>query len=858
MPYQASLRRKKRLTIETLERRDLLSVTTATQTGGWTDPNTWSDGVPDSTLRAVIPANTVVTLDGANHIARELVVQGILEAPESPGTTKRLTSDWIHVNSGGIFQVGSAADRYDENDFVITLTGDNPDSTFNVEGVGTITDNNAFLMAASGGQLQFFGKEKLTFTKLAQTAEAGANQILIESAIDRDFDGDIDAEDGAFNWEIGDQIVIASSTQDYRDEEVRFITGIDDAGNGTIRLTLDSPLSNRHYGQIETYSSAASLPGDFNRDNIVDAADFTVWRDHLGEPDESALNGNGDGFLGVDHGDYALWLNNFGETAEGRTWDIDMRAEVAILNRNVRIEGLATEDTDNVFGDRARFDAGVADGFGGHTMIMASAGRITFDSVQFDRMGQTATLGRYPVHWHLAGDRTGDSLRGVSITNSNNRGVTVHGTHNLLIEDVVLHDIHGHGFFMEDGVETGNQYIANIAFGIHKVGRSEIVGDFAPDLDDPFIVDTHDHVGQNANRFLSSSAYWITNPDNTWIGNISAGSEGTGFWFILPRHAIGASADDPQYSNVNPSRTNLRQFDHNSSHASPAGLNFDRGADIEVPVGAPIQAFFDGINYLPPDEPQINHYTAYGHRVGVYHRGFDANFHENRYADNFTSTFITFTQRITDTLYVGHSRGNANLSERVTGHTIYDGANTLDGNHFAGFAADNAHTFRAHSAARRHTSHVVSNQSFEDDGSGNHVSVATQSGGANHNQALGGFSASAIYDSDGSLTGHVGGNAGSTVVTNHPFFYDDDDFRPAGWNAWVSDDVYAMVTFKPENENADFRVTTPDGDRDTEDGSSFNTHVKTNDGDYVVDFPEGIGSVAAGFELTHYIRVGPQ
>jgi autotransporter-associated beta strand protein len=57
------------------------------------------------------------------------------------------------------------------------------------------------------------------------------------------------------------------------------------------------------------------LPGDYNNDGIVDAADYTVWRDHLGEADETALNGNGDGMNGVDEADFALWKSNFGATS---------------------------------------------------------------------------------------------------------------------------------------------------------------------------------------------------------------------------------------------------------------------------------------------------------------------------------------------------------------------------------------------------------------------------------------------------------------------------------------------------------------------------------------------------------------
>lgn len=56
------------------------------------------------------------------------------------------------------------------------------------------------------------------------------------------------------------------------------------------------------------------LAGDFNDDGIVDAADFTIWRDNLGATTEDVLNGNGDGQNGVDSADYDLWVANFGET----------------------------------------------------------------------------------------------------------------------------------------------------------------------------------------------------------------------------------------------------------------------------------------------------------------------------------------------------------------------------------------------------------------------------------------------------------------------------------------------------------------------------------------------------------------
>ena len=54
------------------------------------------------------------------------------------------------------------------------------------------------------------------------------------------------------------------------------------------------------------------LTGDFNRDGIVDAADYTVWRDQLGETGNLAADANEDNV--VDAKDYDLWKSNFGQS----------------------------------------------------------------------------------------------------------------------------------------------------------------------------------------------------------------------------------------------------------------------------------------------------------------------------------------------------------------------------------------------------------------------------------------------------------------------------------------------------------------------------------------------------------------
>jgi mannan endo-1,4-beta-mannosidase len=61
---------------------------------------------------------------------------------------------------------------------------------------------------------------------------------------------------------------------------------------------------------------APALPGDYNSDGIVDAADYTVWRDSIGQTGEGlAADGNGNGE--VDAGDYDVWSLFFGESLIG-------------------------------------------------------------------------------------------------------------------------------------------------------------------------------------------------------------------------------------------------------------------------------------------------------------------------------------------------------------------------------------------------------------------------------------------------------------------------------------------------------------------------------------------------------------
>ena len=138
------------------------------------------------------------------------------------------------------------------------------------------------------------------------------------------------------DWDVGDVIVIASTGFDMSEAEKRTITGVSDDGR---TVTIDAPLAHDHFGEIETY------------DNGETGADF-------------------------------------------QSWDVDMRAEVALLSRNVTIQGDAEASDDH---------------FGGHTMIMHGA-TMHIDGIELTKMGHEGVVGRYPLHWHMLGDASGQYI----------------------------------------------------------------------------------------------------------------------------------------------------------------------------------------------------------------------------------------------------------------------------------------------------------------------------------------------------------------------------------------------------------------------------------------------------------------
>ncbi len=192
-------------------------------------------------------------------------------------------------------------------------------------------------------------------------------------------------------------------------------------------------IAGARYSDTRGTSVNPTRSGDFSRNGVVDAADYTVWRDNQGQFDiGNPADFNGDGF--VDIGDYTLWAgkynslvnsgvaDNAGEPVANVQFEAIGSVGLWLKSSTPGLEvSLAIDDATG--GERGVRTAVVADGqwrryewrldsaidweawaAGGNGVIdgVTDGGRVSLDSVQF--FGATdATVFLDTVYWDPAG-----------------------------------------------------------------------------------------------------------------------------------------------------------------------------------------------------------------------------------------------------------------------------------------------------------------------------------------------------------------------------------------------------------------------------------------------------------------------
>ncbi|MFT4807327.1 MAG: hypothetical protein ACI9LX_000644 [Paraglaciecola sp.] len=547
-----------------------------------------------------IPKGISVEIDQSVKL-RLLKISGELNCPLTGDFTIE-TEGILVEGQGAKLSCGSASSPFNGN-ISFVFTGDNE-----ISNISTATHNmgSKAFVAHMNGEISLYGKSgKSGFVYLKEHAEVDSATIELSQAV---------------NWQVGDEIVVASTGFDPHEAETFTIMAI--ASNRRL-ITLNTALRYKHWGKTEAFSNNST------------------------------------------------------------NWVLNERAEVINLTRNIKVMSKSDSYTTT---DEPK---------GAHMMIMGAGSKGFIDQVEFFRVGRMAEMGRYPFHWHKKGDVSGQFIKNSSIHESYNRCVTIHETDNALVEGNSCYDHFGHGFFLEDGSERNNIIRSNIGLSSKKVpfGSHLLISDVQSSA---------------PARFAAPATFWITNPDNIVDNNISAGSEGSGFWMAFKKSVPCGHCD----KTLTPISTNTTSFNNNIAHSNVIGITHDGaqdGASLNNPRN-PNDLTLVSAHYRPSTVPEFKNLVVYkSSRAGLYFRGTRAVYKNTVLADNAWSGFFAYDQELVDSLIIGHSNnhpesetdfhfdssrnqgGGQNWQLGYAGVVVYDGPFYLNNVHFANFSENAVH-----------------------------------------------------------------------------------------------------------------------------------------------------------------------
>ncbi|CAI5467058.1 unnamed protein product [Closterium sp. Yama58-4] len=275
-------------------------------------------------------------------------------------------------------------------------------------------------------------------------------------------------------------------------------------------------------------------------------------------------------------------------TPDGVGGTVDIRGEVALLDRNIIIRGLK---------EKAPYDTD-----GGHFMVFMTKTPQFIEGVQFLGLGNQGTLGRYPLHFHICGDTNqANVVRKNVIAASNQRCVVIHATSNATIEENVAYETKGHCFITEEGSEFNNVFKRNLGINIRGV-RKVIPPETSDRLD-----------RQTDNQ---ATTFWMASPRNDLIGNVAAGCDNTGFWYEMLARMRGASKRLDLGDTPMPFFDSFGRFDSNVAHSCKAGVRM-------YPHGN-----------RPPKEAVFTNLLVYQSRLGIlFHRARDTTVRNSAFVD---------------------------------------------------------------------------------------------------------------------------------------------------------------------------------------------------------------------------------
>lgn len=198
----------------------------------WSDPTTWdSNTVPTAQDDVIIPEKSEIVFDVDAQV-KSIHLKGQFYA--LLGRDLNLSLDYFLVDgSGALLEWGRENQPY-LNRGIINLTGNN--LTQDIMNMGT-----KFIGALNSGRIEIHGKPRLSWTQLNATATEGSQTITVKEPTD---------------WQVGDQLVIASTDYDVHQCETIVISSISNNGQ---TFGFSTPLANTHFGVLQYYDNGTRV-----------------------------------------------------------------------------------------------------------------------------------------------------------------------------------------------------------------------------------------------------------------------------------------------------------------------------------------------------------------------------------------------------------------------------------------------------------------------------------------------------------------------------------------------------------------------------------------------------------------------
>lgn len=411
--------------------------------------------------------STTVYLTANVTVASVTVVAGgVLSCDRRAKFPITLTTARIVVESGGCFSCtgsgggdGSSSSSsptcsittpinpYTGPVFTVKLASSRPPGSADDDVRTLLVKNGGALMLAGGGRggvdavasaSTSTSTSNPLITRLAEHATAGSTTIVVS-----DPDSSI-----ASTWRKGDQIAVAPT--DYNPDQTEYF--------GLVAVTAP--------GQSSSASPIAIL--------------------QLDSPLKYARTGRAYGLV-----------HPTSQKPPNQTFVLDARAEIALLTRNIVIQGTPDDFT----------------GLQGDVKVTGGSDvRVYISNVALIDLGRRGQMGRYPLHFHGVGSGGANVVVRHSVVHrSSQRGIVVHCTSGATFANNVVADVQGFAFMLEDGAEENNVFADNLAIDVRAPGDAIKNG--------AALVTERDNV----------AGYWFLNAANTFVGNVAAGVQGSGF-----------------------------------------------------------------------------------------------------------------------------------------------------------------------------------------------------------------------------------------------------------------------------------------------------------------------------------------